>query len=177
MGVLSMGTRARMAIILAAVGILAALGGWIVAVVGPRPLLMVGTGVSLACIVVGLVAWVATGDASAPADLANWTRLRLRLDAACLVSFVLALGVVFAMLVTCADGVPDFPAFAERPRYELNSHGRIMPVSRTKYVLASVNASSALHLALLAGNLAVLYSGLFGALPSFMSRERRPTTG
>jgi hypothetical protein len=101
----------------------------------------------------------------------------LRLDVACLVFFVLAVSVVFVMLVTCADGVPDFPAFAERPRYELNSHGTITPVPRAKYVLASVNASSALHLALLAGNLAVLYGGLFGALPSFMSRERRPTTG
>jgi hypothetical protein len=172
-----MGTRARMAVILAAVGILAALGGWIVALFGPRPLLMVGTGVSLACIVVGVVARAATGDAPAPADVAGWARLRLRLDAACLVFFVLAVGVVFAMLVTCADGVPNFPAFAERPRYELNSHGRTTPVSRARYVLASVNASSALHLALWAGNLAVLYGGLFGALPSFMSRERRTTTG
>lgn len=135
--------------------------GWIGTAAGPRGWLLFGVLGLLLAAVSNVVTFARPAEPRAR-NGALYRGIRMVMTVS---GWLAVLSLVTMLASARTDGVADFPALEVRATYELSTHGRRTPVSRTRYVLASAALGTGWHAMAVLANLAALRRRLYGVEP------------
>jgi hypothetical protein len=132
--------------------------GWVGAIVGPRSVVLVGA----AGFVLGVVGHLATRGDQPQGTCGSERTMRLVRGAVGVAGLLVAVALPLLFIGAWNGGVADFPALESRSHYELNNHGIVTAVVRSRYVLVSASFATAWHAMALLVKLTVLSKQLGG---------------